>query len=130
MSEIRQRRVADLVRELISELIAREVQDARIRGICITEVRVSPDYRHATLYYSLLAASDEERIATQTALDKAAGFMRRAIARDLRIRTTPQLRFVFDHSLAYAAHIEEVLSELSGEDPKPTTAREAPDEEE
>src|SRR4029078_5233520 len=96
MSAERARRVADLLRELVSELIAREVQDPRVRGVLITDVRVSPDLHQARLYFSVLTGGAPERASAAAWLERARGFLRREIGKRVRLRVTPELHFVAD----------------------------------
>src|SRR5204863_6507727 len=112
MSARRQRRVQDQFRAIVSELILREVQDPRIRHVQITAVRVSPDLREATFFYTLFPGGEADRTAAQAALEHARGFLRRELGRRVRLRATPQLSFRPDRGAAHAAHIEEVLHEI------------------
>jgi ribosome-binding factor A len=119
VSSLRTRRVADQLRALLAELVLRQIHDPRIRGIQITEVRVSPDLRLATVFFSVYAGGPDERRAASEALERASRFLRRAIGRRIRLRVTPALRFLPDDTLERAAHIEEVLATLQAEEPRP-----------
>ena len=128
MASVRPRRVADLVRTVIAELLERKVQDPRVRGVQLTDVRVSPDLRQATLFYSLFPGGEAELKRAAAGLEHARGFLRRELAHRTRLRVTPELRFVPDHSLAHAAHIQDVLLDLGLPGTPPTAEADAHEE--
>ena len=94
----RRDRVVEQIRREVADLVATELKDPRVGMISITDVEVTPDYAHAKIYFSSLAGSArvEEILA---GLQKASGFLRRELGRRIRLHQTPQLHFVFDHSL-------------------------------
>src|SRR4051812_24069951 len=98
MSSRRPERVAEAMREVVSELILREIKDPRIGMITITSVDVTPDLRHAKVHFSCVG-DDEARQRTHTGLTRASGFLRRELTKQLHLRYAPELRFVFDHSV-------------------------------
>lgn len=115
-------RVNQLIKEEISELLQRELKDPRLGFVTVTEVEVSKDLRAAKVFVSILGPEEEWR-ATLEALEGARGFIRGWLVRRLRMRVVPQLSFRPDRSMAHAAHILSVLTELrqgegSGEDPE------------
>jgi ribosome-binding factor A len=106
----RQLRVAEEIRHVLAGLFLRgEIRDPDLAGVAITvtEVRISPDLRHATAFVTRLGRSDmAEKLP---ALRHAAPFLRREVAHALRLRYAPELHFQADTSLDYAMHIDEVL---------------------
>ena len=112
MASFRGKRVGDEVRAAISELLSRKIQDPRLEGVRITEARMSPDLRQATLFFSVYPADAEQVEVTRQALLRASGFLRREIGQRLRLRVTPELSFRFDDSSGNAAHIQDVLNTL------------------
>ena len=112
MASIRLRRVGDQLRGLVSDLLTRKLEDPRLEGIRIVEVRVTPDLRNATLYFSVFPADDQRRVQAQAALERASGFIRREMGRGLRLRVVPSLRFVPDLAPEYADNIERLLAEV------------------
>jgi ribosome-binding factor A len=100
-------RVADEVRRVLARLIHEELRDPRVGFVTLTEVRVSPDLRHALAFFTVLDAARREE--TLAGLDRAAPFLRRSLAREARLRFTPDLRFVFDEAAAGAARIEAIF---------------------
>lgn len=110
----RRDRVNQLIKEEISELLQRELKDPRLGFVTVTEVEVSKDLRTAKVFVSILGSEEEWR-ATLGALEGARGFIRGWLVRRLRMRVVPQLSFRPDRSMAHAAHILELLTELGQE---------------
>jgi ribosome-binding factor A len=106
----RQLRVAEEIRHVLAAVFARgEVHDPDLAGIVltVTEVRISPDLRHATAFVTRLGRSDvAEKLP---ALQRAAPFLRREVAHALRLRHAPELSFQADTSLDYAMHVDMLL---------------------
>jgi ribosome-binding factor A len=107
----RPERVADQIRGELATLIAREVHDPGIGFLTLTRVQISPDLQMARVYYTALG-DDKAREATARALERAAPFLRRQIGSRLRLRRTPDLKFVYDPSIAGQDRIEQLLNEL------------------
>lgn len=104
-------RVAELIREEIAKLIARGLKDPRIGFVSVMGVRMSPDLRYANVYVSLYG-DEKEKKSSLIALRNSAGFVRREIGKFLRMRSTPEVRFLEDDSLDQVYHLEEVFREL------------------
>jgi ribosome-binding factor A len=106
----RQLRVAEEIRHVLAGIFLRgEIRDPALADVLITvtEVRVSPDLKHATAFVTRLGRSDvAEKLP---ALRHAAPFLRRQLARALRLRYAPEVSFQADTSIDYAMHINEVL---------------------
>lgn len=111
-------RVNELLREQISELLLREVKDPRVsKGlVTITEVQVSPDLRHATIYVSHLG-DEAERTEALKGLENAAPFLHRELMHRLAMRNVPSLVFRFDPSIERGARLAELIHEVSGSRP-------------
>lgn len=108
MDERRQQRVADALRDEISELVVYELTDPRIQLLGITGVHISPDGRKADVLIRT-EGSAQERDATLKALAHAAGFLKRELARRLALRQVPDLRFVSDTGAASNEQMEALL---------------------
>ena len=128
----RPRRVGEQVLRELGEIFQRGlVHDPAIGFLTITAVDMSPDLRHARVFYSVFG-DDVDHDATQRALDRAAPFLRRELGRRLRIKSTPELRFELDLSLERAARVEELLQldrgteEDDGDDPGEEVSGESP----
>ncbi len=113
----RTERVADTLREVIADLLLREIKDPRIGMVTITGVRVSADLRHARVFFSRMGDS-AQRNQTLEGLRSASGFIRMQVARRLRLRVTPVVVFEFDPSLEEAERVTRLLKEALPEEPK------------
>lgn len=111
MSE-RTRKVESQLREIVGEEVA-ALSDPRIRGlVTVTDVRVSPDLSHATVFYSVLAGEDEA--AAREGLQSAAGRVQAAVGSQMRLKKTPRLHFEPDPVVENAMNIERALREVRG----------------
>lgn len=107
----RQLRAGELVRHALTDILSREeFADPALQGksITITEVRVSPDLKNATAFAAPLGGTDMNK--TIEALNRAAGFLRGRLSREVELRHTPSLRFISDDSYDEARRIDELLS--------------------
>jgi ribosome-binding factor A len=102
------RRVDEAVRQVLSDAVAQDLQDPRIGFVTMTSVKTSPDLRHARVYVSVLG-DDTERAATLSGLQSAHGALQRRLARELRMKRTPTLEFLYDETTDRAMHLEEIL---------------------
>lgn len=106
----RARKIADRIREITVNALEREVKDPRLGFVTITDVRVTGDLQHASIFYTVLG-TDEEREETSRALTSAKGVVRREIGRGLSLRLTPSIEFFLDAVPENAASIEHLLDE-------------------
>jgi ribosome-binding factor A len=104
-------RVADQIRSELATLLAREVHDPGIGFVTLTRVQVSPDLQVARVLYTVLGDA-KARESSARALGRAATFLRRQIGSRLRLKRAPELRFVYDDSVAGQDRIERILNEL------------------
>jgi len=107
----RKQRVAKLLKEEIARLLQREVKDVRVGTVVISEVDVTRDMRHATVYVQVPGDDDRKKQAIE-GLASAAGFMRSRLGRELRVRRAPELRFEIDRTEERAMRIHELLSKV------------------
>ncbi len=115
MSSHRIERVNSLIRQEISEILQREVKDPRLgSSVCITAVETAPDMRHAKVFVSSLATSEDKKEILE-ALASASGFLRRELADKLRLRHIPDLTFEWDSSIERGAHLLELIDKVSSE---------------
>jgi len=110
----RTERVSNLIKDEVSRLLLREVRDPRIGFATITGAAVSPDLKAVRIYVSVLA-EPEARQESLKALNAAAGFFRRTLFRNLRLRFAPAVSFHLDESLDRGDRIERVLRQIHGE---------------
>jgi len=104
----RARKVADRVKVVVAEQLEYRVKDERLGFVTITDVRVTGDLQHASVFYTAFG-SDDDRTATSMALESAKGKIRTAVGQALGIRLTPSLEFIPDAIPEGAAHLEDVL---------------------
>jgi ribosome-binding factor A len=104
-------RVADQIRGELATLLARDVHDPGIGFITLTRVQISPDLQTARVMYTVLG-DDKARATSGRALQRAAPFLRRQIGARLRLKRTPELKFVYDDSIAGQDRIERLLNEI------------------
>lgn len=110
MSGRRPERIGEQIREEVSQIITGDLKDPRIGVTTVTDVKMSPDLKHARVFVTVMG-SDDEVARSLRALNSAAGFVRWQLGRSLQLRYTPQLHFAFDKSVRTAARIEEILEE-------------------
>ncbi len=113
MSSDRMRRVDEAIREVLSDAVNQGLKDPRIGFVTVTDVKTSPDLRHARVYVTVLGG-DDERAATLDGLQSAHGLLQRRVAAELRMKRTPTLQFLYDDTTDRAMHIERLLSEDDG----------------
>jgi ribosome-binding factor A len=109
MSGDRMRRVNEAVREVLSDAI-KLLKDPRVGFVTVTDVRTSPDLRHAKVFVSVLGTADE-RTDTMDGLASAHGVLQSALNRELRMKRTPTLDFVYDDTAERADRLERMLAE-------------------
>jgi ribosome-binding factor A len=109
-------RVADQLRSELALLLSREVHDPGVGFVTITRVQVSPDLQQARIFYTALG-DDKARAETARALSRVAPFLRRQIGGRLRLKRAPELKFVYDESVAGQDRIEQILHELQAQRP-------------
>jgi ribosome-binding factor A len=114
----RQRRVAEELRHALARILERdEVRDPGVTGrvITVTEVRISPDLRNATVFVAPLGGGDAPAVVE--GLTRACSFLRRRLAEAVRLRCVPSLLFRFDDSFDRVDRIESLLRDLPAAEP-------------
>ena len=108
----RPKRVADMIRGEIALLLLRKIKDPRLLNVSIVTVEVTKDLRRALVFYSVLG-DDQEINKAAEGLERAKGFIRSHLARELGLRVTPELVFRHDLSMARQEEMERLLKELN-----------------
>jgi ribosome-binding factor A len=108
---MRAERIADRIREELSEMMIQEISDPRLSGVSITDVRIDRELAYADVYFSMLEGS-ERAAEVLDGLKHAQGFLRRELALRVDIRTFPRLRFHYDPTFERAEHIERLIASL------------------
>jgi ribosome-binding factor A len=111
----RQRRVAERVQQVVARLIGGRIKDPRLGFTTITEVRVTGDLHHATIFYTVLG-DEAERAATAAALDSARGLIRSEVGKALGLRLTPSIDFQLDRLPEGVHRVEDALREAAQRD--------------
>ena len=113
----RARKLAVRIREVVSMTLETQVKDPRLGMVTITDAKVTPDLREATLYYTVYG-SDEERQSSAIALESAKGVLRKTVGQQTGVRYTPSLTFIADVVPETAGKIEELLERARQADAK------------
>lgn len=109
------RRVAERVKELTATAIRNHVKDPRLGMVTVTDARLTPDFREATIYYTVWG-DEEVQAASAEALDSAKGLLRSNVGKALGLRHSPSLTFVLDNLPQTVNHIDELLSQAADAD--------------
>ena len=120
MATGRMRRVDEAIRQVISDALAGDLKDPRVGFVTVTDVRTSPDLRHARVYVSVLGAGggpsgEPEREGTLAGLQSAHGYLQGRIAHELRLKRTPALTFEYDDTTDRAMRLEALIDEVGHE---------------
>jgi len=123
---VKQDRMSDKIREILSEIFLTEVTDPALHQITVTKVELDPELEYADVYVNALGDEKRQRDVMR-GLERANGFLRREVGQRIRLRRTPILHFHWDLSLAHVDRIERRLNELNiphtPDAPKPDTAK-------
>ena len=108
MTGSRMRRVDEAVREVLSGAISQQVKDPRVGFVTVTAVETAPDLRRARVFVSVLG-DDGVRRRSLEGLRSAHGVLQRAVARELRLKHTPTLEFLYDDTAERGMRIAELI---------------------
>ncbi len=128
---LRSRRVEEAIQRILSEALAGRIRDPRLAGVTVTEVEASRDLAVARVYYTVLGG-EVPAAEVAAGLQAASGFLRSAVAQELRVRKVPELRFHPDEALARARSLEDLIGQaMAGEDqpgPQPANPEDPADD--
>lgn len=111
MASIKIERLNHAIQQEISIILMREIKDEDIKFVTITGVDTTNDLSFSKVYYTVLDESKKEK--TEEALKKASSFIRTKLAERIEVRHTPELKFIYDTSIAYGEHIEDIISKIN-----------------
>ncbi len=114
MTSLKIERLNHVFQQEISQILMKEIKDENIKFVSITGVDTSSDLGYAKVYYTVL--DDEKLELTKESLEKASSFIRTKLAERVEVRHTPELRFIYDTSIAYGEHIENIIKEIKKKD--------------
>ncbi|MDI6756074.1 MAG: 30S ribosome-binding factor RbfA, partial [Thermodesulfobacteriota bacterium] len=107
-------RVGDLIRQVVSEMLLRELNDPRLESVTITEVEVTDDLKLATVFFSAMGSKPLEEEALQ-GLQSAGGYIKKKLGKELRLRYVPDLLFKLDRSFEYGRKIDRLIQTIQEE---------------
>ena len=110
-------RLNEPIKELLGEMILGRIKDPRVGLVTITGVDVARDLVSAKVYYTVMGG-DQERSESLEGLESAKNFLRKAVARELKLRNAPDFHFVYDDSLDRSIQLEDTLRHIKEEDRK------------
>jgi ribosome-binding factor A len=110
-SGTRLQRIADRIRQDLSEMLIRELSDPRLKQIYVTDVKIDKELTYADVYVSALEGVSRSKDVL-TGLESASGFIKRTLASRIELRAFPRLRFHWDVTPENADHVEKILAEL------------------
>ena len=110
--KVKTERYANLLLKEINDILYTEIRDEDIVGTTATYVRLADDLSYAKVYFTTI--DDREKVIKD--LNNASGFFRSLLADRLKIRHTPELKFIFDESIEYAQNIENIIKEIHEKD--------------
>ena len=113
--QARTRRMSVRVREIVAEVIERQIKDPRLGMVTVTDARLTPDLREASVFYTVWG-DDSVRADTAVALESAKGVIRSAVGRGTGLKHTPSVTFIPDAVPENARHIEDVLERAHAAD--------------
>ncbi len=111
MANIKIERLNHTFQEEISMILMTEIKDEDIKFVTITGVDITNDLSFAKVYFTVL--DDTKKDIILNALTKAAPFIRTKLAERIEIRHTPELKFIFDTSIEYGNHIEQIINDIN-----------------
>src|SRR6478609_10021651 len=115
MANERQARLGDRIRVILAERLEKGLRDPRLGFVTITDVRVTGDLQHASVFYTVLG-TPEERESSGEALKSATGMLRSEVGKHPNVRLTPSLELIPDAIPENSAHIEDLLREARERD--------------
>lgn len=104
----RAERVGGLIQSALFDILLKSIKDPRLGPVTITSVKMTKDLKHASVYFASSGDPDEAIAGFQ----KARGFIKKTLARELDLRYIPELRFLYDDSIDYAIHMDTLLKQL------------------
>lgn len=120
--QARARRIAERIKQLVTQGLSQVVKDERKGFITITDVRVTGDNQHASVFYTVLG-TDEDRDTAAEILAEYRGRLRSFVGRGLGTRLTPSLEFILDALPEDAKHMDELLAQVAARDAELAAAR-------
>lgn len=115
----RNERIASSLLREASRILATEIKDPRIQMATVTEVRVAPDLRNATIFVSFIDDSEDKVSEAMQVLEKARGYIRSTMAARLKMRYMPKITFSFDTLIKESMRIDALIAKGLGDSDEP-----------
>jgi ribosome-binding factor A len=106
-------RIGDLLKQELAQLIQSQLRDPRLGMISVMDVKVAKDLAHANVFITVLGAEVGPAVET---LNKAAGLLRSLLAKNLNLRSTPKLHFVYDKSIENGRYLSALIDKAVAQD--------------
>ena len=103
-----------MIRQVLAEMLLREMNDPRLESVTITGVEVTGDLKLATVFFSAMGSPEKEE-ASLHGFQSAAGFIKKKLGKELRLRVIPDLLFKVDHSFDYGSRIDRLIQNIKEE---------------
>lgn len=110
-------RVSDAILRILAQIIPNEIRDPRLGMVNINEVTVTRDMAFARVYVTFVGVDDEkESLQSASILNKASGFLRTFVAKELSMRTVPKLQFIYDKTSVKGQALSTLIARAIAED--------------
>lgn len=116
-STVRLERIADRIKQMLSMLVMQKINDPRLEGVFINDVKVDRELAYADVYVSTVEGAERAKEIVD-GLEHASGFLRHELAGQIDLRSFPRLRFHWDPTPEHADHIEKILASIRPEPDK------------
>ena len=110
MNQVKLKRIESQIVKEVSDILLNETNDELLKTITITGCEVASDLSYAKIYFT--SFSDMENKAIEAEMEEASSYIRMKLADQIELRHTPKLRFIYDTSIAYGEHIDEIVKEI------------------
>ncbi|NEX19568.1 30S ribosome-binding factor RbfA [Thiorhodococcus mannitoliphagus] len=107
----RTERIGAELQRVLSVTLRDQVKDPRLANITVHEVRVTKDLAHAKVFFTCFPTDEDTATQAQLLNGRLAGFLRHALAKEVRLRTVPQLHFVHDESIGYGERLSSLIDQ-------------------
>ena len=114
MAAIKIERLNHAMQEEISKILMLEIKNEDIKFVTITGCDISNDLSYCKVYFTVLDQSQKKKMTEL--LNKAAGFIRGEVSQRIEMRHTPELKFIYDESIAYGEHMDKIMDQLQKEE--------------
>jgi ribosome-binding factor A len=108
-------RVAAQIQKVLSEVLRKKIKDPRLEAALITGVKMSRDIKTANVYYTVTGGKGSKD-ETAKGFQEAHGYIKRTLAGQLGLRYMPEIRFYYDESIEYGAHIDNLIKSIHSND--------------